>query len=328
MKTRKIGAVILGASVILGVTACTITPKPDEIVMHYHGGSIEGNSYDKVVNPGTMSWDWNVSDANITLPTSLRYWKIAPAETGVADRTNPIVAPAKVEDDQGGVMVNVWLQASFILNTNYDDIEGYEGGTLRQFWERIGHRLDANTEDGWRRVLRVTVDTLLEKTTQEVVSSYDADDLNYNREVDGVLARTAAQREIGMRFNTELKRQTGGDYFCGPTYVPTWSPENVEGVVSCPPVELLITDVDYSNPDIQKARDGRQTAIENAAAELEEAQGKLAAQEALNDALNDPNYLQYLIAQMNLEAAQACASSANCVLVTGGDPNVNVNVPN
>lgn len=301
MKITQRGRVALfgagGLLTILAVAGCTVTPQPDEITLHYHGGSWEGHSFDKVVLGGDNAADYNIADANITLPTSLRTWNIA---VDSEDQKEPIVVPTK-----DGALVNVWSQANFVLNTNYDDVEGFPGGTLRQFWEAIGHRYDANTEDGWRDMMLVTVVPALEKATTDTVRSYDADDLVYNRE--GI--HTEAQQAIGRRFLENLKRLSGGNFFCGPTFV------RASG--QCPPPELLLKGIDFNNPSIQEARDERRKEQELAAAALEKAEGLLAAQEALNEALNDPNYVRYLEAQMNLEAAKACAASPSCTFISG-----------
>lgn len=303
MKTTKRGRKVLiglgGLLTVLALVGCTITPQPDEITLHYHGGSWEGHSFDNVVLGGDNAGDWNIADANITLPTSLRTWNISTDES--ADQKDPIVVPTS-----DGVLVNVWSQANFVLNTNYEDMgDDFPGGTLRQFWESIGHRYDANTPEGWRKMALVTVVPAMEKATTDTIRSYPADDLVYNRE--GIQAE--AQQAISRRFLENLKRLSGGDFFCGPTFE--------RGTGGCPPPELLLKGIDFNNPGIQAARDERRKEQELAAAQLEKAEGLLAAQEALNAALEDPNYLRYLEAQMNLEAAQACAASPTCTFISG-----------
>jgi hypothetical protein len=298
----RIGAVgLAGAILAVGASSCTIAPQPDEIKLHYHGGPLEGNSFDKVVLPGTSAGNWNVADTTIGLPTSLRTWNIAP---GSEDQEAPIVAPAK-----DNVPVAVFLQVNMLLNTNVEDQEGFPGGTLREFWEVIGRRYGADTEDGWLRMMKVTVVPALTKAVTDTVRAYDSDPLVYN--TNGIY--TEVQTTIGQRFQAELERLSGGDFFCGTSFVPDWR----EGDGACPQVELILTNVDFANANIQAARDGRAIAEEEAAAALIEAQGHTAAQDELNAALNDPAYLEYLIAQMQLQAAQACAQGANCTVIVG-----------
>lgn len=299
LTAATLGVATLG--LLLGAGGCTIAPQPDEIKLHYHGGPLEGNSFNKVVLPGQSESNWNVSDTVVGLPTSLRTWNIAPDSS---DQTTPIVAPAK-----DNVPVSVWLQVNMLLNTNVEDQGDFRGGTLREFWEVIGRRYGADTEDGWLDMMKVTVVPALTKAVTDTVRAYDSDPLVYN--TDGIY--TEVQSRIGEQFQTELERLSGGDFFCGTSFVPDWR----DGDGSCPKLELILTNVDFSNPAIQTARDGRAIAEEEAAAALIEAEGHTAAQNELNAALNDPAYLEYLIAQMQLQAAQACAQGTNCTVIVG-----------
>lgn len=302
LMVTAIGAVT--AAMVVGLGGCTITPQTDEISLHYHGGPLEGNSFDRVILPGEAAGNWNVADTTIDLPTSLRTWNIDPAEG--ADQRSAIVAPSS-----DNVPVAVWLQVNMLLNTNTDDLgEDFEGGTLRKFWETIGKRYEADTDVGWIDMMKVTVVPALKKAVTDTVRAYESDPLVYN--TDGVYVEV--QSQIGQRFLEELERLSGGQFFCGTSFVPTWR----GGDGSCPNVELILTDIDFNNPAIQTARDSRRVAEEEAAAALIEAEGLTAAQEELNTALNDPAYLEYLIAQMQLQAAQACAQAPNCTFINGG----------
>lgn len=296
---RTVALAIVGLVVLLGSAACAITPQPDEIVLHYKGGPFNGNKFDRVIDPGTRESNVTVADTDVSLPTSLRTWNIA-ADDG-ADQKDPIVVPTS-----DGVLVHVWLQANFVLNSNYTDIDDFDGGTIRKFWEEIGRRYKADTDKGWRAMMLVTVVPALEKATTDTVRAYEADPLVYN--TDGIY--TEVQEDIGDRFLDNLVRLSGGDFFCGPTFV--------RGSGECPDPELILRDVDFANPEIQAARDQRRTEQELAQARLEEAQGHLEAQERLNSALADPQYLDYLKAQMQLEAAKACAQSETCTFISGG----------
>lgn len=296
MRAAVLGAA--GLALVVGGTACAITPQPDEIVLHYKGGTFNGNKFDRVIDPGEQEWNITVADSDVVLPTSLRTWNIA-ADDG-ADQKEPIVVPTS-----DGVLVHVWLQANFVLNSNYEDIQDFPGGTIRKFWEEIGRRYGVDTDEGWRDMMLVTVVPALEKATTDTVRAFEADPLVYN--TDGIY--TEVQEAIGDRFTENLVRLSGGKFFCGPTFV--------RGSGGCPPPELILRDIDFANPDIQAARDQRRTEEEKAAARLKEAEGHLAAQEKLDKALSDPSYLAYLVAQMELEAAKACAASANCTYISG-----------
>lgn len=291
---------VVGVGLLLAGTACSITPQPDTIALHYKGGPFNGNRFDRVIEPGKREGNVTVADNTIELPTSLRTWNIA-ADEG-ADQREPIVVPTA-----DGVLVNVWLQANFVLNSNHEDIDDFNGGTIRKFWEEIGRRYGADTPDGWQDMMLVTVVPALEKAATDTIRAWDADPLVYN--TDGIY--TEVQEDIGKEFLTNLKRLSGGDFFCGPSFQ-----RGADGF-PCPPPELILRGIDFANPDIQDARDQRRTEEELAKARLTEAEGHLEAQDAMNEALSDPAYLAYLIAQMQLEAAKACAASADCTYISG-----------
>jgi hypothetical protein len=292
---------VAGLATVLALSSCGYaTPQPDQIGLYYNQGWKEGNNFGHIVEPGTSDDTFAWNDKVVYLPTSLRTWNITPDDGG--DQKEPIVVPTA-----DGVLVHVWLQANFVLNSNFNDIDGYEGGTIRKFWEEIGRRYEVHTNKGWRNMMLVTVVPALEKATTDTVRAYEADPLVYN--TDGIYDEV--QEAIGTRFLANLVRLSGGNFFCGPTLVR--GSEDTE----CPDPELILRDVDFSNPAIQEARDQRRTEQELAQARLQEAQGHLEAQERLNEAINDPAYLEYLKAQMQLEAAQACAGSESCTFIQG-----------
>lgn len=305
---RRTAAV--AAAVVLASAGCSYpTPAPDQVGLYYNEGASDGYQFGYCIDPGKSNDEQEWNNSVVYLPNGLRTWNIAPDSD---DTKTPIVVASKPRDGQpSGVQVNVWSQANMSLNTNCDDIKDHPGGTLRKFWEQIGRRYGADDVDGWRKMMLVSVVPALEKATRDVVREYDADALVAN--AGGII--TEVQTKISGRFSEELKRLSGGEFFCGPTFV--------RGKNECPPVELIVKDVDFANPGIQAARDEKQKAAEGSAAKLAEAQGLLASQQALNRALADPNYRQYLMKQLDVEIAKACASNQSCTLViTSGNDSV------
>ncbi len=298
------------AALALGVTACSYpTPAPDQVGLYYNQGSVDGYQFGYCIDGGKSNSEQEWNNSVVYLPTSVRTWNVATDEG--ADAKEPIVVPTKPRKDQpSGVPVAVWPQANMELNSNCNDIEGFTGGTLRKFWESIGRRKQADTDPGWKAMMLVTVVPALQKAVRDVVREYDADALVAN--AGGVL--TEVQTKISERFAVELERLSGGKFFCGPAFE--------RGNPTCPPVELIVKDVDFANPAIQAARDEKQRAAESGAAKLAEAEGLLQSQIALNKALADPNYRTYLFRQMDVEIAKACAANPNCTLVVPNGANV------
>lgn len=211
------------------------------------------------------------------------------------------------ENQPSGVQVNVWPTTNFFLNTYC----GSDGALLKDFWEKIGRRYDAEDPDGWRNMLVQTFVPVMEKVIQDVVRSYSADALVGN--INGV--RAEAQAKIAAQFTAELKRLVGGSYFCGPSY-DRRKPD-------CPDIEITIKDVDYADPGIQEARNAKQKAIEMAAATVAEAQGKVDAAGKLNDLYKNDAWMKLQLAQLQLEAIKAC--SDKCTIIIGSSGNIILN---
>ena len=301
-KIAVIAALLLAAGVAL--SGCSTIADPDQVGLYYLEGNSDGYKFDKCIEPGeTGDAEWN--NSVVYLPTSLRTWNIA-ADGG--DSNKPITVSTKPEENQpSGVQVNVWPTTNFFLNTYC----GSDGALLKDFWEKIGRRYDAEDPDGWRNMLVQTFVPVMEKVIQDVVRSYSADALVGN--INGV--RAEAQAKIATQFTAELKRLVGGSYFCGPSY-DRRKPD-------CPDIEITIKDVDYADPGIQEARNAKQKAIEMAAATVAEAQGKVDAAGKLNDLYKNDAWMKLQLAQLQLEAIKAC--SDKCTIIIGSSGNIILN---
>lgn len=306
MKRYKVLALAAVAALSLtSLSACASIAPPDQVGLYYMVGPIDGNHFDHCFDPGsTTSASWN-NDV-ILLPNSLRTWNIAPPNTPGADSNTPITVNAAPQQDQpSGVQVNLWTQANFTLNTNCGKDDKDPNSPLVQWWEKIGRRYNAQTTEGWKAMLSNTIVTALETASRSVVRGYTADSL-----VSGV-NREKVQSEISTLFQSEIKRVTGGDYFCSPTF-------DRHGT-DCGEVQLLLKDVDYTNPAIQQARDEKQAAIEHAAALVAQAQGQVDAAAKIGSLYNNPAWVQYQIAQLHLQEVQECAKNPTCTVVLGTD---------
>lgn len=312
-RTRKAA---LAASVGLGLavlTGCTSTTDPDVVGLYYMQGSIDGNHFGHCTKPGaTDDFEWN--NEIVYLPTSLRTWTINDVDG--SDSRTPIEVSTKPQKDQpSGVPVKVWSQTKFFLNTFCDD----NGGVVKEFWEKVGRRYGANTDQGWNRMLNDLLVPALQKVTRDVIRTYEADNLVGN--VDAV--QTAAQQAIGTAYATELNRLAGGNYFCGPSF-SRLKPD-------CPAVEFAILDIDYADPGIQEARNAKQKALEQAAAKLAEAQGQanalVAEAKGKADAAAElaklyatPAWVQLQIEITRANALiEACKVAKECTIIVGAD---------
>lgn len=313
----KTGAKILcAATLMVGLGACSTISDPDAVGLYYMEGPSDGYKFGECINPGqTGPAEWN--NSVVYLPTSLRTWVIDDGEG--ADSKNLITVSAKPEKDQpSGVQVKVSTKTNFHLNTFCDA----NGGVVKEFWEKIGRRYNADTPEGWRNMLNVELVTVQTTIIKDVIRNYSADPLIANQ--DGIQGE--AQKAIATRLATEFNRVAGGQFFCGPTFN--------RGSKDCPPLELLIIGVEYSDPGIQAARNEKQKAVELAAAQLAkaqgeaaalvaEAQGKRDAAAALSQLYNTPGWVAL---QKQIEAGralvEACKAAKECRLIVGPDGSV------
>lgn len=292
-KLVKVGLAALAAGVLL--SGCATTVDPDYVGLYYAKGNSDGNKFDHCVDPGNTDTEWN--NAIIKLPTSLRTWDIS---LNSVDQKTPTTVAAKPEEGQpSGVQVNVWSITNMKLNTAC----GKDGGIVRQFWESIGRRYKADTDAGWIEMMRVTVVPALTKSIRDNARLYTADDLVAN--AGGILLEL--QAKVSAQFSVELRKLSGGDFFCSPTFVA--------GKTECGQVEISVTDVDYSDAGIQDARNQKQKAQELAAAKLAEAQGQLDAANKLNQLYNNKAWMNLELAKLHLQEVQACASNPNCRII-------------
>lgn len=320
MSNRKklVTAGLVAGALALGGCS-TEPPSPDAVGLYYNKGASEGYEFDHCTTPGQVD-DMTINDEIIWLPINLRTWNIGTN----GDQEAAVTVSSKPEKDQpSGVQVNVYSTTSFYLNTYCDA----DGGVVKDFWEKIGRRYgiadDAGLkDDGWRKMLEQVLVPSLEKATQDVIRGYEADALVGN--IGGI--RETAQRDISAAFTKELKRLTGADFFCGPSFDRT-KPD-------CPQIEMIIKDVDYSDPGIQQARNEKQKAIElgaaklataqaEAAALLAEARGKADAAAQLNKLYANPNWVRLQDTILKTQALiKACELAKECKLIVGADGNL------
>lgn len=293
----------LGGLTLGGTAACSEIAESDVVGLWYAQGQIDGDTFDHCVKPSTSD-DWSWNDSVYWVPNSLRTWNIAAQAGPGVDSTTPLVVTAKPEPGQtSGLEVNVYTQTTLMLNTYCGSDEKDASAPLVQWWQKIGKRYGANTEEGWAAMLGATVVPALEKA-KNTLRSYTADQL--------VLGTVWAEAEVAFQtaFSTELERLSGGDFFCGPDFNRN-SPD-------CSSVAVSINNVDYRDAGVQKARNEKQAAVERAQAAVAEAQGKLAAAKAQNELYQNEAWLQLELAKIELAKAQACAQAGGCTIILDG----------
>lgn len=132
---------------MIGLSGCSTIAEPDAVGLYYMEGPSDGYEFGECIAPGkTGPAEWN--NSIVLLSTALRTWVIDDAPG--ADSTDLIMVSAKPQEGQpSGVQVKLATKTSFYLNTYCDD----NGGKVREFWEKIGRRYQADTPEGWKRML-------------------------------------------------------------------------------------------------------------------------------------------------------------------------------
>lgn len=315
-KTRILQATALAIVAGLSLTflsACSERVDTDYVGIYYLAGPSDGQKFDHCFDPGSsddVAWNNDV----YRVPANMRTWYVAPAGTPGADSNKAITVTAKPQQDQpSGVQVDIWSQVNFSLNTYCGADNKDPNSPLIQWWQRIGKRYKADTTEGWKDMLGVTLVSAQAAAARTVAKEYTADELVANTKREEVQAR------ISQLLQDEIKRLTGGDFFCGPGF-DRKKPE------TCGELKFSIIDVDFTNKAVQDARDAKQAAQEKAAALAIEAQGQVDAANKLRELYNNPAWVAMQVADKQKEAALACAQAPNCVLIVGGGNGANVNV--
>ena len=306
------GAALLG--IVLATSSCTSPAPVDEVGLYYNGGAIEGNSFERVILPGSGTALLGPSDQIKWLPAGQRNY-IVSKNTDEGDRAGAdfIEVPAK-----GGVPVQFEVSVYFKLNTSTAPIaigdKKYAGGILQRFWEEIGKRYSADSDDGWDAMLNDNFRKIIEASMRQKVFNYSVDELYANSEGEASGKEDAIlkiQNEIATQIKENINQGLGGQYFCGPTFDRN-KPD------TCPDFQFIINSAEP--PDAVRESFAAQriaanevvTAQNRAQAKAAEAEGTRLQQEALRGSLT-PEYLDL----QRIEALKLCAQNQNCTIVNG-----------
>lgn len=284
----------------------------DKVGLHYNGGPIEGQSFERIIQPGSGAQFLGPRDTLITLPIDQRSYVTCAADNVDGDRCD---GPDIVAATKGGAEMRFRIGVSFRLNTG-DDV-------VRKFYEQICRKFKCDTGGGWDKMLQVQFRGPIEQAIQQSVRNYTVDQLFAGVDPDG--SATSILEEVQADIAEDLKENinqfVGGDYFCGPGFDRS-KPE------VCPEFQFQITDAVPTDEGVRAAfaenlasAQDVITAQNEANAAVAEAEGKRRAQEALAGLYTDPSYIAYLQAV----ALGDCAKNSNCTLIFGGaDTGVNI----
>ncbi len=309
---RRLIPILAAGMILLGASGCSSEIEPDALGLKYTTGWIEGRHFDGILAPGSTKVEFN--DKIFQIPINQRSFRIEQDES--ADVNGRLVVPAGGNSD--AVRVAFELVAAFKLNTWSSKFKDprtgktYEGGMAQKFYEELCRHYDCALKDGespagWRLLLREKFYPALQAAFKDEARRFTPDELVNNISIEtkgenGEKVMRPAQEvlleAVGKRFGMALVRQTGGQYFCGPTF-----DRSAKGRARvCPPVELLISSVDFENPKVQESRETRKVA-----------QDQVAAANTVKEALKDPAFLEYQKIQACRETRGTCVVGLNGV---------------
>lgn len=320
---KRIALIVLGVIVTVTTLVLAIpflsawqSVPANKIGLHYNGGPIEGESYNKIIQPGSGATFLGLADRLVELPIDQRSYTTCNADN--VDKGDTCDGPDIVASTKGGAEMRFRIGVSFKLNTA-DEV-------IRKFYEDICRKFDCTSGDGWDNMLQVQFRGPIEQAIQQSVRNYTVDQLFAGVDPDGKATSILedVQAVIAEDLKENINQFVGGDYFCGPAFDRT-----KPGV--CPEFQFQITDAVPTDEGVRKAfasnLESAQrviTARNEAEAQVAEAEGTRRAQEALAGLYTEQGYIDY----QKVLAMAECAKNTNCTLVvTDGGSGVNVTTP-
>lgn len=263
----------------------------DKVALHYTGGPIQGERFEKVVAPGTSTRFYGLFERLYELPATQRnYIMSKDAAQGDARRAEYVGAPSADK------VMTEWESATYFkLNTRPD--------VLRRFFEQICLKYDCTDlrpGGGWDHMLADTFRQQIVAAIQAEARRHGSEDIYAN--ADTLLAM---QANIGSSLKQRVNDVLGGEYFCGPGYDPEKP--------GCPEFAFVIKELTLPTNVREQYNANRASALA-----VDKARSDAQSQAALRTAPDlTAGQLDYIRAQAELE----CARRPQCVFVVGGGAN-------
>jgi hypothetical protein len=310
-------ALIALIAMAFAVTACAET-KADTVGLKYGAGPIEGDHFEKVIDPGSgQVFVWN--DKVVNIPINQRDYTFCSDVREDSDDEGCDTGPIKVTA-LGGAELAISGGVTFEIATGDEEV-------LRAFNEELCRKFDCADDeglksDGWAELLRVVMRGPIEDSLQEEVRGYSVDALYAGVPAEGesvseeeaLSTLTQVSDALASSLKETINEYAGGEFFCGPAYERSEPGE-------CPDFEFIITEVTPSE-EVKAAfdrnvasRQGVVDAQNEADAKVVKAEGDKEAADIQSALFSNPAYLAYLRAL----AIQECAKNNNCTLIVGAD---------
>ncbi|MFZ2502099.1 MAG: SPFH domain-containing protein [Nocardioides sp.] len=199
-------AVVAGALTLGAFGPSTVSTGPDQVALHYKGGSFTSTKFSDCIASSKRTFD-GPGDKHFSYPSSQTNYVFS----GPSGDGEPITFVTK-----DGIEMRVEGVANFLLNTSCskETIDGrsYAGGTLQRFHELIGNRYQAYmTEDGmrsegWRQMLSVYIARPLDTAIDRAGQAY-----TYSELYTDPSKKAAWESDVLSQLPGLVNRQTDGD---------------------------------------------------------------------------------------------------------------------
>lgn len=196
-RTSRTRHLLLVGTLATAVAGCSAAVAPDKKGLEYDAGPMSGTKFSNCANPGTREYK-GPGDKIILLPVGQRTYEFSTNEK--SRDTGPIDVVSK-----DNLTMTVSGVATFALNSDCK--------TLRKFWEGIGIKYKADTDDGWEKLLATYIKQPLDRIMDQESKKYGWLQLYSDPEV-----KRQWETAVGTAVVAQVNSLAGGEYFCAPTY--------------------------------------------------------------------------------------------------------------
>lgn len=193
----KRGLLAAGAvTVALAMTGCSMSAQPDEVGLHYKGGSFTSTSFNECVDPGNRTIT-GPGDKEFLYPAGQRTYTFDDVETAESGALTMVSS-----DNLRMVATGI---VTFQLNTDCED--------LRDFHESIGLKYEAYTDAGWNDFMRDYMLQPLDRAVDAAAKEYTWQEMFNNAEV-----KEEWEERVGELTTQYMGELGGSSYICSPTH--------------------------------------------------------------------------------------------------------------
>lgn len=187
---KKITLAALVTAAAIGTTACSVVnTQPDQQALRYSDPIMGAKEYKEHFGPSTHDMA-GMMNTTYTYPAGQRVYAFLP-EGGDTGMVSPTTKDA--------VTLQVAGSVRFALTSDTEE--------LKQFHEKIGLRMKAYEDEGWREFLRVYLKAPVERALADATQEFTWKEIYTNTE-----AKAAWEKKVAELLPRYVEQAIGGDY--------------------------------------------------------------------------------------------------------------------